>query len=276
MINNIKLFFKGFIIGIANIIPGVSGGTLAISLGIYEKLIKILSNLFQDFKENLKFLIPIILGAVSSLLILSKLINYCLNKFEIQTILFFIGLIIGGIPLITRKAKVKKIKIRYIISFLVPFIFIISLIFLNNGFSNVDLNKINALDALMLFFVGVIAAATMIIPGISGSFVLMLLGYYKPIIKIISDLTNFSHLYHNMLILIPLAIGILIGIVLVSKLINYLLKKHEKVTYFAILGFIFSSIVSIVINITSFTLIGFAVGLLFMALGFVITYKISE
>ncbi len=276
MINNIKLFFKGFIIGIANIIPGVSGGTLAISLGIYEKLIKILSNLFQDFKENLKFLIPIILGAVSSLLILSKLINYCLNKFEIQTILFFIGLIIGGIPLITRKAKVKKIKIRYIISFLVPFIFIISLIFLNNGFSNVDLNKINALDALMLFFVGVIAAATMIIPGISGSFVLMLLGYYKPIIKIISDLTNFSHLYHNMLILIPLGIGILIGIVLVSKLINYLLKKHEKVTYFAILGFIFSSIVSIVINITSFTLIGFAVGLLFMALGFVITYKISE
>ena len=105
MKKNISLFIKGFIMGIANIIPGVSGGTLAITLGIYEDLIGVLSNFLKNIKKNIKFLLPIGIGMIASILSLSKVINYCLEHFEIQTILFFIGLILGGLPLILKKAK---------------------------------------------------------------------------------------------------------------------------------------------------------------------------
>ena len=275
MKKNITLFIKGFIIGIANVIPGVSGGTLAITLGIYEDLIRILSNFNKNIKKNIAFIIPIALGAVASLLCLSKLITYCLNKFEIQSVLFFIGLILGGLPLILKKAKLKKFKLLNVIVFLLTFGLILFFTFLKGNTSAVNLNHLTVIKEIILFLVGCIAAATMVIPGISGSFILMLVGYYKPIVSTISDLTNFNHLFHNILVLAPFGIGVVIGIVLISKLIEYLFKNHEHLTYSGILGFILASIISILVNVSAFNMFSCGIGLIFMAIGFIISYKIS-
>ena len=105
---NLILVAKGFVIGIANIIPGVSGGTLAITLGIYERLIKAISHFFTNLKENIKFLVPIAVGAVLSLLILSNVIGYALDHYPIPTTLLFVGLIFGGVPLLYRHVKTEK------------------------------------------------------------------------------------------------------------------------------------------------------------------------
>lgn len=278
MKDKIILAIKGFILGIANIIPGVSGGTLAITLGIYEELIGTISHLFSNLKKNLSFIIPIGIGAVISVLAMSKLISYSLGKFPIPTTLFFIGLIVGGIPLIYKKVEKEKFKVSNISAFLITFFLIIVLTFLKDGLNIVNLDSLNIGLILLIFIVGMIAAATMVIPGISGSFVLMLLGFYKPILNTISNITNFNILGHNMMILIPFGLGIIVGIILVAKLIEYLLKKHEIITYYAILGFIISSVISLFIGLFDYSLdlYQILVGTLLFVVGNVVGYKLGD
>ena len=278
MKNNIMLIVKGFILGIANIIPGVSGGTLAITLGIYEELINTISHIFSNFKKNLKFLIPIGIGAVLSVLLMSKLVTYSLDKFPIPTTLFFIGLIVGGIPLIFNKVKGKKKETKNMIGFLIPFVLVIIMAFMKDPSNVVNLNSINPVMFLILFIVGVIAAATMVIPGVSGSFVLMLIGFYKPIMSTISKLTDFSLLGHNISVLLPFGIGIIIGIIGVAKLIEYLLSKHELLTYHIILGFITASIISLFMSLSTYNFnIGqILVGIVLFIVGTVVGYKLGD
>ena len=118
---NLILVAKGFVIGIANIIPGVSGGTLAITLGIYERLIKAISHFFTNLKENIKFLVPIAVGAVLSLLILSNVIGYALDHYPIPTTLLFVGLIFGGVPLLYRHVKTEKKSGSNLLIFFITF-----------------------------------------------------------------------------------------------------------------------------------------------------------
>ena len=105
---NIILVIKGFFMGIANVIPGVSGGTIAIILGIYEKFISTISNLFKNLKENVKFLIPIFIGMGLAILTTSKVISYSYDEFPLPTLLFFVGLVFGGIPMLLKKVQDKK------------------------------------------------------------------------------------------------------------------------------------------------------------------------
>lgn len=274
MKNTIILTIKGFFIGVANIIPGVSGGTLAITLGIYEKLINTISHFFKNFKDNLKFIIPIFIGAVLSILLLSKVISFCLDKYTLATILFFIGLILGGIPLLHKKIKGHYKSPSNIIIFLLTFSFVILLSILK-GEGEVHLENASLLEYLKIFVVGMIAAATMIIPGVSGSFVLMLLGYYKPIINLISNLTN--NLGHSISLLFPFGLGILVGIVVVAKILEYLFKKHEVKTYFGVLGFVLASIITIFLssNIT-FSILQLLIGMILLLIGFITAYKLGE
>ena len=270
------LAIKGFIIGVANIIPGVSGGTLAITLGIYERLINAISHFMKNIKENIKLLFPIGIGAVLSLAILSNAISYALTNFKFPTTLFFIGLIVGGIPLLYKKID-KEVNGKNILLMLITFSIVVLFTFMDSGnkvisFANMDIYKY-----ITLFVVGIIAAATMVIPGISGSFVLMLLGYYEPIINTIKDFTHLNNIASNLAILIPFGIGVLVGIVLIAKLIEYLLAKHEVPTYFMIIGFILASIISIIVEAGLTTNIMFIVsGIILFMLGFVIAYKLGE
>ena len=278
MKDNIFLVLKGFLLGIANIIPGVSGGTLAITLGIYNDLIGAISHFFKNLKKNLKFLIPLGIGMVLAILLGSKVISLCLDKFPFPTTLFFIGLIVGGIPLLTKKIKGKKLKPANAASFLLPFSVVMLMTFLNEGNNVVNITNMNLLQIILLFLVGMVAAATMVIPGVSGSFVLMLLGYYKPIVSTIGNLTDFSLLGHNILVLAPFGLGVLIGIVLIAKLIEYLLAKHETATYYAIIGFVTSSVIGLgvgLIGLHTSTLEVLA-GIVLFVLSFVIGYKLGD
>lgn len=278
---NLILVIKGFFMGLANLIPGVSGGTIAITLGIYDTLINAISHFLTNLKENLKFLIPIFIGIALSILTLSKVISFCLDKYLFATIMFFIGAIVGGIPMLYKKVCKNKIKFIDILVFVLSFAFVISMTFLTGG-TEILLTNLNALGYVKLLFVGIITSATMVIPGISGSAVLMTLGYYEPIINIVKDITNFSNLGFNLSILIPFGIGVLIGIVLIAKLIEYLFKKYEIKTYYGILGFVIASIVSIILQnfimpgLISVSILSAIIGMILFGLGFVIVYKLGD
>ena len=279
---NIILIIKGIIIALANIIPGVSGGTLMITLGVYEQIIDIISHPFKNLKNNWKFILFIGIGLVAGVLGFSKLISYCLDKFPLATPLFFIGLIgaalFGLYLLLFRKGKVKdNIKVSNIIILLITFGIVLLFTFLNSGDSVVTITM-NFKGIVLLFLVGMVAASSMIIPGISGSFMLMLLGYYKPIIDTISNLTKFNNLWDNLKILIPFGFGIVFGIVLVAKLIEYLLKKYEVKTYFGVIGFVFASIIAIIVPLFNieFKVVELIVGIILMSIGGLATYKISN
>ena len=272
----ILLILKGFIMGIANIIPGVSGGTLAIILGIYEKLINILSCLWKNIKENLKFLIPLFLGMGIAIIAGSYVIDWGLTNFPIATTMFFIGLVIGGIPFIYAKVH-KKYNVINVIIFLVIAAAVI-LISLWSMDRVISLNKIDFLLVIRLFFVGVAAAATMIIPGISGSLVLMNLGYYEGIISAIKGLTNLNQFGHNFCILLPFGIGVIVGLVLVARLIKWLLKKFPIQSYFGILAFVLASIVSIILKIdaTDFVVSEFILGFVLLIGGAFVTFSLAQ
>lgn len=277
MKESIILGLKGFIMGVANIIPGVSGGTLAITLGIYERLIGAASHFFKNLKENLKFLIPIGVGAVLALLVLSNMIGYSLEHYPVPTTLLFTGLILGGLPILFKKVKGQPKKITNIFFFLLTFGIILVFTFLQEGSHVVDFTKLDFLGYVILFIIGVIAAATMVIPGISGSFVLMMLGYYEPIINTIRDLSKLHNILDNCLVLIPFGIGILVGIVGIARLIEYLLKKYETATYYGILGFVTASIISILVQMgmpNDFMQV--IIGIILAILGFGIAYKLGE
>ncbi len=269
---------KGFFFGIANIIPGVSGGTLAMTLGVYEELIQAISHFFRDFKKNLQFLVPFLGGAVLSILLMSKLISWCLENYPFPTTLFFVGLILGGIPLIAKKVRGNKIRPIQIILFCLTFGLIMLMTFSFPRETAIDLADPTLVMYLLLFLVGVIAAATMVIPGISGSFVLMLLGFYQPIVDTVSSLTRFSQLGHNLAILVPFGIGIIVGIVLVAKLIEWLFHKFEQETYYAILGFVIASVVALVVTLFGSTLTfgQILVGLLAFGVAITVGYRLGD
>lgn len=277
-LENLLLILKGFILGIANIIPGVSGGTLAMTMGIYEDIIKSISSILKTPKKSLKLLLHLGIGAVLSILILSKLLNYTLTNYAFATTLFFIGLIVGGFPLLLKKAKGHKVSLGYLLSFLSTTSLVIILRLLQTSENTVSLNNVSLFTIIILLLVGMLAASTMVIPGVSGSFVLMLIGFYKPILNTTSNITKINLLGHNLLILVPFGIGVLLGIVLTAKLIEYLLKKYEIYTYYGIYGFILASILVLILNVYNKAtgIPEVVVGILLVLLGTFIGYKLGE
>ncbi len=270
------LFIKGLIIGIGQIIPGVSGGMLAISLGLYEKGINAISNFFSNIKENIKFLIPLGLGIITSILYMSKVIKYFLAAFYLPTMLLFIGLIIGGIPPLIDKIKVNTNK-NNIIILIVVFVIVTTLsLFKTNN--NINLDTISTFEYITLFIVGVIYAATMVVPGVSGTAIMMLIGYYGVIIDIISNLTNINYTISNINIALPILIGFIFGIIVVSKLMNYLLKKHEIKTYFGIVGLVLSSIFIMFIKTfnNNSNVNGVIIGIILLVIGTLISKKLDN
>lgn len=266
------LVLKGFFLGLANLIPGVSGGTLAVTLGIYEYIIEAINNLFKNFKENFNKLLPIVIGVALCFISMSKVITLALDKYQFQTIMFFVGLIIGGMPMLFKKVK-KQYNFKNIIWFILSFALVILFVFLKEGNRVVDLTNMGIFDYALLIIVGMISSATMIIPGISGSFVMMLIGYYKPVVEALGDLTNFSHIGYNLSVLIPFGVGVLLGLFLIVKLIKLLLDKYEIKMYFGVIGFVLASIVGIVVAIEPFkvTFWSIAIAIITFAWGFFVT-----
>ena len=275
---------KGVVIGIANIIPGVSGGTLAVTMGIYDKMINAVNTLFKKFIKSLKVLLPIGIGMAIGIVLLSFIIEYCLGNYPLPTNCAFIGLIVGGLPVIAKKVKGEKPGILGIILFLAFFALIVGMQLISGGGSEGGSIEIGLVEVIKLFGIGVIASATMIVPGVSGSMVLMILGYYQPIIETINttivalkDL-NFSGVLDGCAILVPFGIGVVVGIFAIAKIIAYLFANFEKLTYYAILGLIGASPVAILMNtdMSGIGLVSVIVSVVCFAGGYVIAMLLGE
>jgi len=241
-----KLILKGFIIGIGKIIPGVSGALLAISLGVYEEALKAIGNFFKEPIKNFKFLFPLGVGAVLAIILTSKILLFLLNNYYVLVMLFFLGLISGGIIPIFKQVNIKKIKISNFIAIFLSFMLVISLSFVNNN----TLNNINnpIIESLIYFSIGTIDAATMIIPGISGTAVMMLLGIYDLLLNLLSTI---NQIFYNLNLYIPYFLGIIITVLSLSKLMSYLFNKKSELMYSGILGFSLSSILMLLIDLFS-------------------------
>lgn len=235
MKESLILFLKGIVIGIAKIIPGVSGALLAISFHVYEKGIEILSNPFQNIKENLNFLFPLGLGIVIAVVGFSNLISYFLNYHYFLTILLFIGLILGGIPDLLKKIHWKE---NHNFLFFLFFFFLFFFLMFDHGNSG----NASTPSFLGLILLGVLEAITIVVPGISGTALLMAIGYYDFFLKLVGSMTSFSNLPSTIHFLLPIFFGMVIGILATANLMNSLFQKHFEKTYCAISGCFFASL----------------------------------
>ena len=279
----IKDILKGVIIGIANAIPGVSGGTMMVSMGIYDEIIGSVTHLFKDFKKSVLTLLPYFIGMAIGIVGLAFVIDYLFKTFPLQTKLLFIGLILGGIPILFNKVKGHKVKVPYIIVFILLFAAIILMECLGSEGHTVTLS-ITPLQLILLFVVGVIASATMIIPGVSGSMMLMILGYYSPVMSLIKGLIvalsngDWATVGTSVAYLVPMGLGIVVGIFAVAKGIELLLTKHETITYYGILGLVASSPFVILMGtaLSVITVSSVLTGIVALVLGTLAAYKLSE
>ena len=275
------LFIKGVVLGVAFVIPGVSGGTLAVLMGIYEELIEAASNFYKsiaDFKKYFMYLLPIGLGVVFSVAVFAKLIKFGLDKAPIITILIFLGMIIGGIPALVRNVKGTKINLKDMTLMLVGLIIVISMLIFHKSNSNVVLTNMSIGGYFTLLLVGAIAAVTMVVPGISGSFTLMLIGYYEPVLNLVNDITSFKNLGPNLILMATFMLGVVIGIIFISKLIEWCLKHYKRETYYAIIGFVLSSIISVIYEVTKFpfNLTHLIIGIVLLVINTVLVYKVFD
>ncbi len=253
----LKYLISGAIIGVANIIPGVSGGTMAVILNIYDQLIASFSKFRKHWKQSLKLLIPIAIGAAAGIVAFSWLIKFLLEKFPLATTYFFIGLILGSIPMIFRRATSPRFKPLNLIPFVIAVGVMVGLAFVGQDETEAAalIKDFDWMNTILLFFANMVAAAAMILPGVSGSMILMIFGVYPSVLTAISEM--------NFVVLIPAGIGIVIGLVGGAKLIGLFLKHCPQATFWTILGLIVGSLFTLFKNAGfQFTIEGLVAALL--------------
>ena len=282
----LSYFIKGMAIGIANAIPGVSGGTIAFVLGIYEKLTSSISSLpmdliklrWKEVAESLKVLIPVFLGAVISIFLFLNIINFSFANYPIPTKIFFVGLVLGSFPFVTKTVEKYDLKVFFAF-FLGAFIMSIFVYFdintpeINKTVGESVSSDFSVIYGIKLFFCGIAAAVAMVIPGISGSLLLLILGEYENVSYFVSNMTsNFNYIYP----LIFLGIGIVIGIFAISKLITILIQKYRAIVFGFVLGILIVSFLSLWPNITSLNIPMLAATVLSMCLGFLVAIMMEK
>lgn len=256
-----KNIYRGLLMGASDVIPGVSGGTIAVLLGIYDRLISAINNFFsKDWKKQLGFLVPLAIGMGTAILLLSHVIEWLFEHYPGPTNFFFLGLIIGIIPYLLQQADAKNtFKLNHVGLLIIGGLLIGMMVFLDAGEGAVITSR-SFSTYLLLFFSGFIASAAMILPGISGSFMLLVIGVYSTIIGAISNL--------QLDVIAVTGVGIVIGIVVMSKIINFFLTNFRTATFALIIGAVIGSIVVIFpgwptsTSILLLSIAAFAVGLL--------------
>ena len=279
----IKQILQGMVVGIANIIPGVSGGTMMVAMGLYDKLIHAITHLKSEFKESLKLLLPIFAGAGIAIVALSRLFEFLLETYPIPTNFAFCGLIAGSLPFIFKKVKGHKVTVGKIIPFLIFFGVVIVMALLGETGGNSADVSFGLVNVIKLFGVGVIAAATMVVPGVSGSMMLMLLGYYDTILKTINYFVDalvkfdMGGLTTGVGVLAPFGIGVVIGIFLIAKLIEFIFSKAEIHAYYGIIGLILASPIAILMktNWSGASVLMVGCGVVTFALGWFVASKLG-
>ncbi len=250
-------FLKGMVVGIGGIAPGLSGSVMLVIFGLYQKTIDAMGTFFKNFKKNVSFLVPLFMGFGAGVLLFSKLVDFLLNNFEMYTRFAFLGLIIGTIPLFYKEVKKEGFSHKYYIFMAVSFV--IGIIF--SYFSKDLFPKITEPDLFQSVLLGIAVAASSIIPGVDSAVILSSLGLYEIYVSSVANL-DFS-------VLVPAAIGLGIGALLISFIVNKILKRFYTASFSIIfglflsiipsvlndkcaLGFNFSSFISVLIAVTGF------------------------
>ena len=255
----IKLIFAGLVVGIANVIPGVSGGTMAVVFGVYDRLIGVITLNVKKIFSEWKFWLPLGIGMVLGILIFSKVVTFLFEHYPVYTSFVFTGIVAGSIPMLYKRCcktaglaanaenaenssgakRARFPELSVVLCILVFFAFMMVLTFFNTS----DLSEgvvQKTLDAALmtkLFIGGAIAAIAMIIPGISGSFFMLILGIYATIIAAVADL--------NIPLLVPMALGVIVGLFAGAGLVRLLMKKVPYQTYGGILGLVTGSVFAV-------------------------------
>ena len=280
----IKSILKGMVIGIANIVPGVSGGTMMVAMGIYDKLIHCITHLFSEFKKSVMFVLPIGIGMLVAIAASSFVLSEMFENIPIQTNLLFVGLILGGLPAILKKLKGGMPRVGHIITALLFFALVVGTAIIGETEGNAADLSFGLVNVLKLLGTGIIASATMVIPGVSGSMVLMLMGVYQPILDAIKSFftslaaMDMDGILTGLGILVPFGIGIVIGVFAIAKLVEIIFKKFPLYAYYAIIGLIVASPFAIYLMgefpaVTAFSAI---TGVLALVVGFFVAYKLGE
>ncbi len=279
----LKTVLQGMVVGIANIIPGVSGGTMMVAMGLYDKLIHAITHLKSEFRQSLKLLLPIFIGAGLAIVLLSRLFEFLLENYPIPTNFAFCGLIAGSLPFIFKKVKGHSVTIGKMIPFLIFFAIVILMAVMGETGGKAADISFSFINVVKLLLVGIVAAATMVIPGVSGSMMLMLLGYYDTILKTINNFIDavLSFDLDSILVqcgvLVPFGIGVVLGIFLIAKLIEFIFMKAEIHAYYAIIGLIVASPIAILLKVdwSSFSVITLIVGIITFVAGWFVASKLG-
>lgn len=292
---------KGGFIGVAAVIPGFSGGTIACIVGIYDELIEAISGIRKHFKESILTLLPYLLGAAIFAALLITPITWGVDKHPFITVSLFTGLMLGGLPSFcnTIKGKASKTNILALLLGAIAVVAIIIPSLSSGGAYNESLMTPSWYTYLILFLIGILGSFALVVPGISGSMILLILGFYNPIMDTIkgflhsiginigdfstafnpSILENDYYLFQSFGLLACFGIGIIVGFFVISKIMKYLLTNHKIITYFAILGFILASIIGIYANPTyyeSLNHIDIILAIIFLVVGCVGSYFLTK
>ncbi|MCT2534937.1 DUF368 domain-containing protein [Aquibacillus koreensis] len=230
-----KNIYRGLLMGASDVVPGVSGGTIAVVLGIYDRLIEAINGFFsKDWKKHLGFLLPLGIGVITAVFLLASLIEWLFEHYPGPTQFTFLGLIVGVLPFLFHKSEAKKtFKAQHILLLLVGAALVASMLFFRSGETD-PIENLTLGTYGFLFLSGFLASAAMILPGVSGSFLLLILGSYSTVINAISE-RKFD-------IIIVVGIGIVLGIVVMSKIIHFFLENYTTATFAVVIGLVIGSI----------------------------------
>ncbi|RWZ52289.1 DUF368 domain-containing protein [Halobacillus fulvus] len=230
-----KNIYRGMLMGASDVVPGVSGGTIAVVLGIYDRLIEAINGIFtREWKKHLRFLIPLGLGVGTSIVLLASLMEWLFEHYPGPTQFFFLGLIIGVLPYLTHKADMKhQFEAKHYL-ILILGVAIVGSMALFQANETDPIQNFTFSTYILLFFSGFIASSAMILPGISGSFILLIIGVYT---TVIGGISNFQ-----LDVIAVVGIGIVIGIIVMSRIVKYFLEHHTSGTFALIIGLVIGSV----------------------------------
>jgi len=257
----LKNLVSGFALGASNMFPGMSAGTMAVVIGIFDDLVGALSGLFKRFKQSFLFLLPVALGMAAGIISFAAFFDWALERFPVQCYAVFGGLVIGSLPLIWKYAAksrdISKEKGGMSASCVIAFTVCLSAIVVMSLLNPAENAAVVSFDlgyALYMVAAVAVAAAAMIVPGLSGSYIMLLFGVYATIIAAISEMVDFGRYLlggpsptgmYLLIYIIPTALGCIIGFIGGAKLIRTLLDKWPKSSYFGILGLMCGSLFGI-------------------------------
>jgi len=273
----LEIVIKGFIVGSSMSVPGVSGGTMALILGIYDRLIYSIAHVLDDTKKNLLFLFWFLLGSGIGIGSLAFVIKWLLETFPLIISFFFIGAVLGGLPYLFSKANVYSLSLKTVLFVLIGMFSVIFIRFLPVNALNFNMNQWIT-SVLLLILIGVVLALALILPGISTSHILLVVGLYSPLLTAITQM--------DLIFLVLISVSTLGGVFIITRPMEWLMIQFPNETYLLIIGFVIGSTMDIigdimipaipsVVTFEWIIMIGFS-SLLCLILGYTSVYALSK